>query len=286
MQATGFLELERRLLRRGQAGAAADHEQVVGIDQALGERAPVALPGLGQGRRQGVERGDQGRVIAPVGAQLQDRGQRGQVTLGRGHAALGTGTERDHRIGQLRQRRILDVDQRHHARAGGLGRLGVAQQVRALAGLRDHQVQRALQLLPGLVDRPHRRRGRGGHQPQPGLEQVLGVGRGMIGTAARAGDHERRRVLAQVRGQRAHALVVAGELGGDHRGAGRGLVEHQGFGLAGQHGSTRKDRGKGKAAATAAGAAARWSRAPPAAARSPGSAAAPGCPRRRRCAAG
>ena len=44
----------------------------------------------------------------------------------------------------------------------------------------------------------------------------------------------------------------------------------------------RGERGAG-APATAP---AQWSRAPPAAARSPGSAAAPGCPRRRRCAAG
>ncbi|MCW0415479.1 hypothetical protein NB689_001233 [Xanthomonas sacchari] len=245
MQAAGLLELQCRFLRRRQAQATVEHEQVVGLDQAVGQRAPVGLPCRTQRLRQFLQCAQQRRVVLPVRAELQDRRQRGQVALGRGHALLRAGAERDHRIGQLRQRRILDVDQRHHARAGVLGGLRVAQQVRALARLRDHQVQRPAQLQRRFVHRAHRRRGRGGDHAELGLEQVLGVGGGVVGTAARTGHHERRRRGAQRRGERAHGGVVAFELRGDDRGGFRGFTEHQGFGFGGQrHGQDHVGSGE------------------------------------------
>jgi hypothetical protein len=54
----------------------------------------------------------------------------------------------------------------------------------------------------------------------------------VVGAAARAGDHERRRRGAQAGGQGFHGGVVARELARDHVGRFGGLGEHQGgFGL-------------------------------------------------------
>src|SRR5690606_4928997 len=60
------------------------------------------------------------------------------------------------------------------------------------------------------------------------LEQVLGEGGGMVGTAARAGGDERGRAGAQVRGEGGERVAVARELQLHHAGRFRRLAEHPG----------------------------------------------------------
>ena len=61
----------------------------------------------------------------------------------------------------------------------------------------------------GAVERGDRRRLRGGDDAEPSLDQIFGEGRGMIGAAARAGQHRFGRRGAQPLGQRCDPALVA-----------------------------------------------------------------------------
>ena len=235
MQAAGFLELQRRFQRDAHAETAAHHEQVVRFGQAFAQQRPVLLPAGAQRIGQWLQGVAEVVTAMPAGAQVKDGGQRGEIALGCRHAALGPGMQRNHRVGQLRQRRILHVDHRHHARAGLPGRLGVAQQVGAFSRLRNGQEQCAVPALLGRIYRRHRGRRGGGNHAQLGLEHVLGIGRRVVGAAARASDNEARRRLAQRLGERGDHGLVGGKLARDHIGGLMRFAIHQG--VAGVEGS-------------------------------------------------
>ena len=69
-------------------------------------------------------------------------------------------------IGKRGERRILDIDQRHHQRAGRFGGGGGGQQVRAASGLGDHQEQ-ALGQDPAARHRPNSPTARRTRSPAP-----------------------------------------------------------------------------------------------------------------------
>ena len=100
------------------------------------------------------------------------------------------------------------------------------EQVRAHAGLRNGDEQHAVEIRLRFVDRAHRRRGGGGEHVRVRLDEVLRVGRGVIGAAARTGHHRARRLLAQPGAEFAQQRRVVRELRAHHLGRRRRFLEH------------------------------------------------------------
>src|SRR6185437_1265178 len=77
-----------------------------------------------------------------------------------------------------------------------------------------------------------RRRSRCGHAAGLRFDDVFRIGRSVIGTAACAGGHERRRMVAQVGGELAHDRIVVFQLPRDRVGGFGGFpVQQRGFGF-------------------------------------------------------
>ena len=104
LDAAHFLELQRRLHRDREAGAAADHEQLVGIDERVDERLPVGVGGALEHFGKRLERGQQRRVVLPVRDDARAGHELRDVALGRGDAGLGAGVQRQHPLRGLGQR--------------------------------------------------------------------------------------------------------------------------------------------------------------------------------------
>ncbi len=189
---------------------------------------PIQGPGGFEQLRQTAQRTGQLGVLSPAGDQLQHRRQRADERLGGRHAELGAGAQRQGKLRQGGERRTLVIDQGDDQSAGVPGGVGRGQEVRALARLGDHQAQRPLHGGGGVIDRADRRRRRGGHDPQPGLDQIAGESGRIVGAAAAIGEHRAGRGAPQPRGQALHQGRIGGELGADRpRRFGR-LEEHAG----------------------------------------------------------
>ncbi len=178
----------------------------------LDRLAPVERPGAFQVVGRAREGGEKQRVVHPLGGEVQDRRERGDIRLGRGHALLFSRAERQRVVGKRGERRGFVVHEDHHHRPGFLRRLRGRYEIGAAAGLRDDEEQAIAQVLLHPVDGRHRRRGRSGEHAQACLDHVFREGRGMVGAAARAGDHRAGRARAQRRTQARCRGPVALEL--------------------------------------------------------------------------
>jgi len=82
----GFFAFQRRFLRDGEAGTAADDEQPFARGKRFYRCCPVGVRGLFEFVRQGLERVLQFAVTVPVGEQVQAEGDGGDEAFGRGDA--------------------------------------------------------------------------------------------------------------------------------------------------------------------------------------------------------
>ena len=106
VQPAGFLELERRFLRDTQAIAAGDDEQVHRVAQGIHRRRPIALPGARQQLGELRQCRQQLAILGPVGEQLRDAAERGDIRLGCGHAGFGPGVQRHRDVHDAHERSI------------------------------------------------------------------------------------------------------------------------------------------------------------------------------------
>ena len=185
-----LLELQRRLGRHRQGGAAAHHIGRGGLGENRQGRGPVLPDGgverFGQARHGGA----QGRVVGPFGDQRGEGGGGGHAGLGGGDAALEPGAERHHGIGTLGEGRALLVHHRDREGAGGPGRALQRHDVGALARLRHRDHDGALEPQRRPVERGHRGADRGHRHAEQDLAEVFEEGRGIVRGAARRGDHD------------------------------------------------------------------------------------------------
>jgi hypothetical protein len=150
----------------------------IAADQSL---AAARAQRLGQGGQRRL----QFLVVLPFGHQARAGGQAGDEALGRGHALLFAGVQRQRPFGGAGQRRVDVVDQRHR---GGAAVAEVADRldhVRALARLRDRDGQRVWVLQRRFVQRHQRHRQRGHQAAHARHDQVGEVAGGVVRAAAR-----------------------------------------------------------------------------------------------------
>jgi hypothetical protein len=156
---------------------------------------------------EGPDRLLQIRIAAPDRHQRGDPGQRGDIALGRRHRNLRPGAERQHHIGQAVSGEVV-IDQRHHQRA----RPSVARRWPACPGCGPIARWQGTGCPPVAPPAHHRarqwksRRDRG--HAKAGLDQIFGIGGGVIRRSARAGHHQRGRRGAQALAQLRQRLAA------------------------------------------------------------------------------
>ncbi|MNY08371.1 hypothetical protein D3C86_1412220 [compost metagenome] len=222
----GFLELERRFLSDGEAGATADHHQALTIAQGIDGRAPVLLRSVTQTFGQGEAGFEQFGVVFPVADQPGAGAEGGDKTLGRGDAAFGTGQQRQAEFAGGFQRRICGVDQRNAQGTAFTQQAQAVDQVRTLPRLREGERHLAADLQRSLLHGHHRHRQRGHRIAQQLHGQVGEVTGGVVGTAARHGHHHLRRLTAQAPGNLDHLWVELLQLGLHGLERGQRLFKH------------------------------------------------------------
>ena len=181
-------------------------------------RAPVELPGAREELGGALEGRSELRIARPEREELHDRRERGDVGLGRGHTLLDPGAERDQIVGELRERGVPGIHERHDASARGARVAHGREQVGARARLGDHEHQRSGEIRLRLVHGAHRRGRGGGEEPEARLDEVAGEGGGVIGAAARAGHDGARRGLSQPLREAREACGIGAQLRAHHRG--------------------------------------------------------------------
>ena len=98
-------------------------------------------------------------------------------------------------------------------------RPGRGEDVGTAAGLGNRQEQRPGELAPRRrIERGHRRRIGSDRRQRAGLDQVFRIGRGMVGTAARASQHERRIERTQPLSEQPQRRLQLCQLAFGHRG--------------------------------------------------------------------
>ncbi len=170
---------------------------------------------------------DRRAILGPGRDQRDDRGQRGDIALGRSDALFRAGVERQRRIGQRGERRCRVIHHRRQIGAASLARFDRAQQIGAAAGLRDRQQQRVVELGRRMIDRRHRWCGRADRHADHGLDQIFGEGRRVIRRAAGAGRYRARRRNAQPGAKRVHGSAIGRALPHEHLGRLGRFGEHQ-----------------------------------------------------------
>src|SRR3546814_18574813 len=102
MNAAGFLEFQRRLLRDGEARPATEHEQALTLVERGGHRRPVEPPGGTQQAGQSREIGRNPAVVSLERAEeTGSRGERGHITIRRRAAVPRSSAERQRTVGAI-----------------------------------------------------------------------------------------------------------------------------------------------------------------------------------------